>query len=206
MKMKTCPKCGIEKSLDEFYKRKSRSRGVHKVRNPNQRMSHCIECCKAKYVKRVSRPKGPIIEKVCCRCKYLKSLSEFYKDCKSRDGYASFCKQCDRDRPLRKPNKAVARVSQRRGHYRRKYDMDIEDYDKLFETQDGCCAICGTIHPSRKKDVTHFSVDHDHSTGEVRGLLCDQYNLGLGHFQDTSEFLQKAINYLQREVQREVQQ
>lgn len=204
MKMKKCPICGIEKPLDEFYKRKSRARGLKKVRNHDQRFSYCKECCKIKSSKRakaLKALKGPTKEKTCSRCGVLKTPQGFYKSSSSKDGYSSFCKRCDRARLPRKPNKKLARFTQRAGCYRRKYNITINDYDEMFKAQEGRCAICGTDSPSAKGDVIHFSIDHDHLTGNIRGLLCDQCNFGLGHFQDNPEFLQKAINYLREREQ-----
>lgn len=65
----------------------------------------------------------------------------------------------------------------RRIHYRNRYGMTVEDYERLFEKQNGCCAIC-RIH--RDKLNRALDVDHDHKTGEIRGLLCKKCNVALG--------------------------
>jgi hypothetical protein len=75
------------------------------------------------------------------------------------------------------------------------YGITLADYNQMFEEQNGFCIICG-VHQSEVNKT--FCVDHDHETGEVRGLLCDQCNKGLGHFKDNQSFLQKAIDYLRR--------
>ncbi|MHA2044102.1 MAG: endonuclease VII domain-containing protein [Candidatus Thorarchaeota archaeon] len=74
---------------------------------------------------------------------------------------------------------------------RQKYNMTVEDYDTLLADQDGKCAICYSPPSSRRLDV-----DHNHSTGEVRGLLCAKCNTGIGLFDDSTVALQKAIDYL----------
>jgi hypothetical protein len=70
-------------------------------------------------------------------------------------------------------------------------------YKELFEKQNGLCAICGKeeTHTFKGK-IKQLSIDHDHKTGEVRGLLCNKCNTGLGGFMDNVEFLLKAIQYL----------
>ena len=71
------------------------------------------------------------------------------------------------------------------------YGITPEDYEALFKTQHGLCAICKNP-PKRKK----LFVDHCHGSGRVRGLLCDTCNLFLGGAHDNIEVLQAAITYL----------
>lgn len=81
----------------------------------------------------------------------------------------------------------------------RTYGITFSDYRRLFSKQGGKCAICRCAPPSGVIDedakVT-LCVDHDHATGEVRGLLCGNCNSGLGMFRDSTESLQNAIEYL----------
>lgn len=74
----------------------------------------------------------------------------------------------------------------------KKYGLSVEDYDRLFKAQSGACAICKTA----PKPYRRLSVDHDHRTGVVRGLLCQRCNTGLGMFSDSSGLLQTASLYL----------
>jgi hypothetical protein len=76
-----------------------------------------------------------------------------------------------------------------------------EQYRKLLEQQDGKCAICGTSegHRSKYRQICRLSVDHDHKTGIVRGLLCNNCNRGLGRFKDSAPILEAAVRYLKRE-------
>jgi hypothetical protein len=64
--------------------------------------------------------------------------------------------------------------------------------------QKGCCAICG-VHQNERSDGKDLAVDHDHETGEVRGLLCTNCNTGIGQLQEDPEVLLKAIEYLKGE-------
>jgi hypothetical protein len=84
-------------------------------------------------------------------------------------------------------------LAKREMHYRQRYGINIEQYDKMLQEQEGCCKICKIPHTSLRK---RMAVDHCHSTGKVRGLLCDSCNKGLGHFKDDLELLSKAIDYL----------
>lgn len=74
-------------------------------------------------------------------------------------------------------------------HRLRNYGLTVEDYQKMIESQDSRCAICGL-------QSDNLFVDHCHSSGKVRGLLCRHCNFGLGFFRDDSEVLAKAIGYL----------
>lgn len=83
--------------------------------------------------------------------------------------------------------------SGRKSHLKLKFGITPEEYDKTFEEQQGCCAIC-------KKHSIYFkrrlAVDHDHKTGKVRGLLCMFCNTALGKFEDDVNILKNAVKYL----------
>ena len=76
----------------------------------------------------------------------------------------------------------------------RQYGITSERFDELYDLQQGCCAICG-IHQSGLKQT--LSIDHDHKTGGVRGLLCNKCNLALGSLGDDVRVLQRAVDYLE---------
>lgn len=71
-----------------------------------------------------------------------------------------------------------------------KYDISLEEYMKMASDQEGACAIC-------RKTPKVLNVDHNHTTGLVRGLLCPNCNHGLGKFKDSQELLIKAAKYLE---------
>ena len=75
-----------------------------------------------------------------------------------------------------------------------KYGVTSEQYKQMFDAQAGKCAICGKHQSILKRGL---AVDHDHITGDVRGLLCPSCNLGLGMFKDTQDLLMSAVKYLQ---------
>ena len=78
-----------------------------------------------------------------------------------------------------------------------KYGITRADYDAMLAAQGGGCAVCGATadDPSRPRDrVLH--VDHDHVTGKVRGLLCNQHNRAIGLFGDDAALMERAAAYL----------
>lgn len=75
-------------------------------------------------------------------------------------------------------------------HLEKRYGLTKEAFLQLYESQAGGCAICGAPHA--------LCVDHCHSTGVVRGLLCDSCNNGLGRFRDNPDSLRKAAEYLEK--------
>jgi len=80
-------------------------------------------------------------------------------------------------------------------------DCSSEQFQAFHEAQDGKCAIGGASqgHRSRYGKVCRLAVDHDHRTGKVRGLLCNNCNRGLGRFKDSLANLEAAARYLKRE-------
>ena len=85
-------------------------------------------------------------------------------------------------------------------HYlKRKYGMSLADYERLFLFQGGRCAICYQPerfqHPRGDAPV-RLAVDHDHSNGMVRGLLCRRCNQAIGHFEENREWLLAAAEYV----------
>ena len=76
--------------------------------------------------------------------------------------------------------------------YKNKYGITIADYDIMFLEQNGVCKICSKEEPT----YTNLAVDHCHTTGKVRGLLCTPCNKALGLFEDKQDLLHNAISYL----------
>lgn len=75
------------------------------------------------------------------------------------------------------------------GYLRSAHGITLKDFNALVAAQDSCCAIC-------KKETPRLVVDHDHSSGMIRGLLCSQCNCGIGNFQDNPASLASAVNYI----------
>lgn len=78
-----------------------------------------------------------------------------------------------------------------------RYGITLAIYWTIYARQRGCCAICQIEYPRDKRNRRlPLNVDHDHETGEVRGLLCGTCNSGLGMFQDKLERFDSAKRYL----------
>lgn len=75
----------------------------------------------------------------------------------------------------------------------KRYNLTIQAFRALLASQKGLCAICGE---SEKGRFSRLSVDHDHETKAIRGLLCSACNSGLGRFKDKEELLVRALEYL----------
>lgn len=128
--------------------------------------------------------------KECNSCREEKSVEDFYKASRSPDKLQYACKQCTRER-----DRGPRREQRREYAWKRKlmldFDMAPEDYWEMFEQQDGACAICRA-----EPDWKRLAVDHDHETGEVRGLLCNSCNCGIGFFKESPALISAALGYL----------
>jgi hypothetical protein len=143
--------------------------------------------------------------KLCVSCEEDKDRSEFGRARGRIDGRKSYCKECARKGHAAWADQNKKKLAEYARCYRlnnpdyglridlrRAYGLELEDYKKLLDQQDGTCAICkGTCSRNPR-----LSVDHCHETGQVRGLLCNDCNLGLGKFRDDRDLLLTAAAYL----------
>lgn len=102
----------------------------------------------------------------------------------------------DRKRETRKAHYSANKDEYRERRLRAIYGIGIKEYDERLAAQDGHCAICPAREPGGGRK--NFHVDHNHDTGEFRGLLCSNCNTGLGQFRDNSDLLIKAAIYLRQ--------
>jgi hypothetical protein len=82
-----------------------------------------------------------------------------------------------------------------KGHLKHRYNLSLDDYNSMLIAQDYKCAICG-VHQDNLKKRLHL--DHDHITGQVRGLLCGHCNRGLGDARENISILENMILYLKK--------
>jgi len=131
--------------------------------------------------------------KKCRRCLVEKAISEFCHHPDTRGGLQSHCRKCQNEarRARRKTNPILFRNE----WYQRAYGITADDYAQLLKVQSGKCKICGAMLAGDKRHRV-LSVDHNHETGQVRGLLCVHCNHGLAAFRDNPCLLEAAIAYL----------
>ena len=135
--------------------------------------------------------------KTCSVCKKELPFDQFYW--RSEQGsYRSDCKSCISSKASirwRNDPDFRARGTARSAKHQRKtkYGINETDYKNLLETANNRCEICGT-----PKCATGYalSIDHCHTTGKVRGILCQACNTSLGSFRDDTDIMQRAIDYL----------
>lgn len=133
--------------------------------------------------------------KYCPDCGEDLLLSEFYNSRSTGSGKTAYCKehQTARTNVWRKNNRARVLELQKECVIRTQYGLSMKEYNDLLSTQRGLCAICE--RPERVAN-RRLAIDHCHTTGRVRGLLCRSCNVSLGNFNDSVELLQKAIEYI----------
>lgn len=136
------------------------------------------------------------MSKICRCCEKEKPLEEFPKDKRWKGTYKLDCKVCYNVK--RRSNYNPER--RREEGLKQLYGITLEDLNSMYANQEGCCAICNiplSLHVGKtKKGKVH--VDHCHTTGKVRGILCTKCNTLLGMAEDNKHTLQKAILYLDR--------
>lgn len=170
--MKICTKCKIEKEYTEFCKSKNGKEGLS---------SWCKNCL-GEYQKEFYLENKEFIGK------YHK---EWYH--KNKEYLKKVRIEYFKRYPIPK------REYDRKTHLLSKYGITLEQYNEILDSQNGVCAICFTPSLFKYKNgkIRNLSVDHDHKTGQVRGILCDICNRGLGHFKDSIDLLEKGKQYLQ---------
>ena len=129
--------------------------------------------------------------KTCSKCSADKPVAEFDLHHQGKNGpvYHAACKRCRTD---------IAYTFNRRAVFEKRYGITLRRYEELLREQGGVCKLCGKpewVIQSGKLRL--LSVDHDHLTGEVRGLLCSNCNRALGLLNEDTDLLKRAIEYLQ---------
>lgn len=143
--------------------------------------------------------------RACITCKHKLPASKFWLQSNGRP--INVCKDCYRIRTnkWRKKNRNKTRSYTQKWYLKNpehahkhklmyRYGINLVHFNAMLESQGGVCAICA--RPESRKQ--HLSVDHCHSTGLNRGLLCDACNRSLGGFDDSPEMLRRACAYLEK--------
>jgi len=132
-------------------------------------------------------------KKKCSTCKKILSLDQFFSNINNRDRKSTECKRCSTESVTRR--RQENKDEYRNTWLQRVYGINLDSYNILFENQKGCCAICNVHQSQLNKSLF---VDHDHSTGQVRGLLCTRCNTGIGMLNDDIDVLDSGIEYLKK--------
>ncbi len=184
---KRCPRCGETKPLAEWYISNStviRGGGLAPYCRP----------CYAEYRKERKKILGvlpkkfiaPDGQKRCFKCKTVKPVTDFHRNSARRDGLDTRCRACSTAN-----HPAI--------YIKHKYGMDAQQHADMLEKQGGACAICRLPEPTVHLGKSlRLSVDHDHATNKVRGLLCYRCNHLVGYLERSNgPTLKAAVSYLQ---------
>lgn len=176
---KKCPQCKEYRPHSEFGRNRTRPDGL---------AFYCKSCFRRQAADAYRRKRAragmtvrqtvavPDGFKACSLCHQVKSIDDFHVARTQPKGRNCYCKPCRSQ-------------LERTKRFLREYGLTEQALVELIELQNGVCAIC------QYRPAEH--VDHDHVTGEVRGVLCFPCNAALGHFKDRIDLLMRAASYLE---------
>jgi hypothetical protein len=145
-------------------------------------------------IERFAKEQGipTITHKNCCKCNRWLPHSEFGRRGPGRQAkfnLSVYCRECQKE--ISAPNQRRTVLG--------KYKVSPERYEEILDAQNNCCAICGQAERVKMNGKPmSLALDHDHATGQVRGILCHSCNLGIGALRDDIERLSAAIKYLKK--------
>ena len=186
METKVCKRCGEEKSLSEFTT-------IEGGKRHGRPMWRCIACqdaaLEAKRLTKIAWRK--------LNGDHANAVSRENWKLRSTEKVEKTKAQAKRWRQNADPDKVwwyrvKAKLDQ--------YGLTLDSYHALAEKQNFLCAVCGESPKPRKKKSAEFDdfvIDHDHTTGELRGLLCNTCNIGIGMLQDSPTVALSAAVYLE---------
>lgn len=178
-----CCKCNIEKQESEFGLDKSRFSGRFPWCKPCKNLwtSNRRKNNPTVYIKKVT--------KKCPNCGETKLVDQFNRNQAQYDGLKPWCRVCDK----KQKKDAYIMPLNRNSYLVKNYGLTLEEYNMRLEAQNEVCLICE--EPCIRLNLC---VDHDHTTGKVRGLLCYSCNLAIGNMKDKPDLLRKAADYLEQ--------
>ena len=151
--------------------------------------------------------------KKCSGCKQKKPVTDFNKNRSEKDGLQDRCRVCQSKavkKSMQKPGakrkhqdyqnkwrkgkgRLKTKIVRKKTLLKTRYGLTLEEYFLMYEAQDGVCPICKRVMLLEK-----VTVDHNHQTGKIRGLLCNQCNRGVGLLRDSVTLLRNAADYLEK--------
>lgn len=148
-------------------------------------------------------------EKQCYKCKRVLPNKFFYRSRRNKSGLSTYCIECIKEKnktQLKNKNKNYKKWYAKRGgkdwvrdyNLQQKYGITLEQYKLLLKQQDNRCAICGKHQIDEKR---FFSVDHNHKTGKIRGIICNFCNNRLLRYLMDNRIRAKGlISYLSKAI------
>ena len=220
---KPCTKCGETKELSAFGASKYTTGGYSvyckscmaaaaraRRATPEGKKAHYESTLR--WIERL--PQDRLVDgiKRCPKCQIEKPFAEYPKNRRGAHGINTYCLLCAAEnvRAIRATpeGRQTHRAASKRwreannerhkdNNAKRSYGLEHGSYATMLAAQDGKCGICETTAPGSR--LVRFPIDHCHTTGKIRGLLCEHCNRGLGMFRDDPALLRRAISYLSSE-------
>lgn len=134
--------------------------------------------------------------KTCRKCGLVKDYSNYYKATSgTKDGYRHECKKCWAESCMsyHRDNRDERLEAARSRYYKTKYNLTTEEATELKESSSGC-EVCGS---------NPVVIDHCHSSGKVRGLLCNKCNQALGSLNDDPSIIYRLGDYMKKHLTKE---
>ena len=167
--------------------KKQYKRETSVMKHNNKEESICAYCYQKKRLE-----KALTKDKKCVKCNITKSNEDFYFKNKEKTHRGNVCKECkikeNHEWAKRLPQETKAKY--RRTSHAKSYGLTLEAMNNYF--QDASCGICN----SKGTEKNILVLDHCHSTGKIRGVLCNNCNRALGLFRDNTDILESAIKWL----------
>ena len=180
-----CYTCQQEKEVTEFYRHKRSKTGYRpscKVCTASDKRSPENERLRSKQYRaklkklHIVAPVGEI--RKCYICGVEKTYANFLPSRSSPQGIRWECREC-------------SKIRSKQDYFKNTWGITIQELEEMKKAQDYKCAICGS-NPKK------LNIDHNHSTGYLRGLLCDGCNTAIGLLQDSESIVQSAVEYIKK--------
>ena len=191
--VKWCPECGYSKPRSDFFRDRRARDGLTSYCKPCMTRRNNESKARRAAGERIEkrRPRRQLLDwgpdKRCPACQETKPLEQFAVNRTTRRGVGSYCLPCHNR--IAREERVRNHGSTRNYHLKDRYGITEAEVEERVREQGGVCAIC------LERPAEH--VDHDHETGEVRGILCFTCNVGLGNFRDRPDLLDRAVHYLE---------
>ena len=125
------------------------------------------------------------MEKKCGKCKVMKPLRQFAKNRSRKSGFHNECLHCQSE-------------YNRIWFAQKNYGLSKEQAVKIIEKVRSGEAICEICQEALELKKNGYAIDHNHSTGQVRGLLCSECNKGIGHLKEDLYIVSRITKYLEK--------